>query len=195
MKIGIDVDGTLIDYYDKLCCQAELFDFLEKNNNQGKEDAYWVQDRHMWSKETWDEFCDKYLLKLTEESNLMPGAKEVLDLLVEAGHEIILVSARGIEYDEMITLVEHKIQEHNLKIYKYYWKATDKLKICKDENIDVMIDDDPRICENISNNGISTLYLRNIYGKKLPESKYLTEVHNWGNVYRSLKKINDTKNC
>lgn len=188
MKIGIDVDGTLIDFYERLCCKAELFDFIEKNNNKIEKNSYLVQDRYIWSKETWNEFCNKYLLKLTDESNLMPGAKEVLELLVEEGHEVILISAGGIEFDEMITLVEDKIKKNNLKISKYYWKATDKLKICKDEKIDIMIDDDPRICENISNNGIKTLYFRNIYGKELQENKSLIEIHNWGNAYRIIKE-------
>ncbi len=188
MKIGIDVDGTLIDYYEKLCCKAELFDFVEKNNNKTTKNSYWVQDRHMWSKETWNEFCNKYLLKLTEESNFMPGAKEVLNLLAEEGHEIILISARGIEFDEMITLVEDKIKDNKLKISKCYWKANDKLKICQEEKVDIMIDDDPRICENVSRNGIKTLYFRNIYGRELQENKYLIEIHNWGKAYRVIKQ-------
>lgn len=89
----------------------------------------------------------------------------------------------------MITIVEKKIEENNLHFDKYYWKTADKLEICKKEQVDIMIDDNPDICEKLSKNGIKTLYFRNLYGKELPEDKNLKTVYNWGNVYRIIKEI------
>lgn len=89
----------------------------------------------------------------------------------------------------MITLVEEKIKDANIKFDKYYWKALDKLEICKNEKIDIMIDDNPNTCEKLSKNSIRTLYFRSIYGKQLLQNDYLKEIHNWGNVYRYIKNI------
>lgn len=87
----------------------------------------------------------------------------------------------------MVQLVNEKIIESKVKIDKYYWKAKDKLKICQEENIDIMIDDNPDTCEKLSNNNIKTLYFRNIYGRKLEENKNLSEVYNWGQVLKNIK--------
>lgn len=110
-----------------------------------------------------------------------------MELLKQENNELIIISARGTEFDEMITLVEKKIRDNNLKFDKYYWKVQDKLKICKDEKIDIMIDDNPNTCEKLSQNNIKTLYFRNIYGRKIQENENLKEVHNWGKVYTAIK--------
>lgn len=67
-------------------------------------------------------------------------------------------------------------------------KITDKLDICKKENIDIMIDDDYKIIEQLSKNNIKTLYFRDVNLKKLPQNEYIYEVNNWGDVYRYFKE-------
>ena len=52
-----------------------------------------------------------------------------------------------------------------------------------------MIDDNPNICQKLSNNNIKTIYFRNVYGKKVEESQYLKEVKNWGEIYRYIQEI------
>lgn len=191
MKIGIDIDGVLIDFEERLRCRAEIYDYIGRKNIELKDnDYYWVQDKYEWSEEEWSFFQKEYLIELTKESIIKSGAKEILDLLKQEGNELVVISARGIEFSEMITLVEEKIKDANIKFDKYYWKALDKLEICKNEKIDIMIDDNPNTCEKLSKNNIRTLYFRNIYGKQLHQNDYLKEVHNWGNVYRYLKMSN-----
>lgn len=191
MKIGIDIDGVLIDFEERLRCKAEIYNYIERKNvNKNNDKCYWVQDKYGWSEEEWSYFKEKYLIELTKESCIKPGAKEILDLLKQEGNELIIISARGINYLEMITLVEEKIKEYNILFDKFYWRATDKLEICKNEKIDIMIDDNPDTCEKLSQNNIKTLYFRNIYGKVLTENSYLREVYDWGNVYRVIKTLN-----
>ena len=72
---------------------------------------------------------------------------------------------------------------------KYYWNIDDKLEICQKEKVDLMIDDDWKIVENLSNHHVKCLYFRDVGLKKLPESEYLKEVRNWGEVYRYIKKM------
>ena len=93
----------------------------------------------------------------------------------------------------MITLVEEKIKNANIIFDKYYWKRLDKLEICKNEKVDIMIDDNPNTCEKLAKNNIRTLYFRNIYGREIRKNEYLTEVYDWGNVYRSLGMLKDLK--
>lgn len=36
MNIGIDVDGVLIDFEERFRYKAEVFDYIERNNNEIK---------------------------------------------------------------------------------------------------------------------------------------------------------------
>ncbi len=88
--------------------------------------------------------------------------------------------------DDAIRLLE----ENNITFDKYYWKIDDKLEVCKNENVDIMIDDDWRIIKNLADNNIKTLYFRDTDLVKPEENKYIKEVNNWGDIYRIIKELN-----
>ena len=82
MKIGIDIDGVILNTENMLRVKAELYDLLELNksgviNKKGVIEA----ERYNWNEEEVKRFREKYLLQSMKESNLMPGAKEVIELL------------------------------------------------------------------------------------------------------------------
>ena len=86
--------------------------------------------------------------------------------------------------EEMEADAKRILNEGNIVFNKYYWKQTDKLATCKKENIDIMIDDDYKIIEKLSTNGVKTLYFRDTNLKRLAENDYVKEVNNWGDVCR-----------
>lgn len=98
-------------------------------------------------------------MKVSKESTLMAGFKEVYNLLKNQGHEFVVITARGNFIEEMKDDAERLLEENNLYFDKYFWKVDDKLEICKNENIDIMIDDDWRIIKKLAENNIKTLYL------------------------------------
>ena len=81
--------------------------------------------------------------------------------------------------DDAIRLLE----ENNVEFDKYYWKVDDKLEVCKNENVDIMIDDDWRIIKKLADNKIKVLYFRDTNLVKLEENPYIKEVNNWGDIY------------
>lgn len=194
MNIGIDFDGVIIDFEERIRYKANIYDYLERNNKEIKsKDSYAVEEKYGWSNDEWYKFARKYLIQLTKESELIPGAKEVIRLLQDDGHKLYIISARGIEFNEMITIVNQKLEEENLTFSKCYWKVKNKLDIINKEKIDIMIDDNPDTCEKVSNNNINTLYFKNLCGRKLLENSKLKEVNNWGEVYRYINELNKRK--
>lgn len=194
MNIGIDVDGVLIDFEERFRYKAEIFDYLEKKNNEVKDkESYIIEEKYNWSEYDWNTFANKYLIELSKDSNIMPGVREVINLLKIDGHKLFIISARGTEFEDMITIVSEKFEKENLKFDKYYWKTKNKLEIIQKEKINIMIDDNPNTCEKLSSNNIKTIYFRNAYGKKLEESQYLKEVKNWGEIYRYIQEITNNK--
>lgn len=79
-----------------------------------------------------------------------------------------------------------KFLESGLTFEKYYWNCKDKLKICKEENMDFIIDDRPSVIEETSSNHIKSIYFRDITGYNIQNNKYIFQVNNWGSVYRIL---------
>ncbi len=191
MKIGIDIDGVILNTENMLRVKAELYDLLELNksgviNKKGVIEA----ERYNWNEEEVKRFREKYLLQSMKESNLMPGAKEVIELLKKDNHELIIITARGRIFKETKNEAEQKFQQFGLSFDKYYWALEDKLEICKKEKVDVMIDDRTQICKTISDNKIRTLYFRDVNREKLEENAFLKEVNNWGEIYRYIYNLN-----
>ena len=190
MKIGLDLDGVVIDSEKTFRTYEEIFDIdaLKTNNLINREEPKF-QERYNWTDEQEKEFIQKYFMTVSKESNLMSGFLGTYRLLKEQGHEFVVITARGGFIKEMKDDALRLLEENGVKFDKYYWKMNDKLDVCKKEKIELMIDDDWRIIKKLSENKIKTLYFRDTNLKRLEESKYIKEVNNWGDIYRYLNKI------
>ncbi len=187
LRVGLDLDGVVIDSETTFRTYEEIFD-IEKNRNTliDREEPKF-QQRYNWSKEDEDEFINKYLLEVAKNSNLMCGFKKVYELLQNEDIEFIVITARGGFIKEMKDDAEKLLKDNNIIFDKYYWMQDDKLDACLKEKVDIMIDDDYRIIKKLSKNNIKTLYFRDTNLKKLEENEYIKEVNNWGDIYRYIK--------
>ena len=180
MKIGIDLDGVVIDSETTFRTYEEIFDTdtLKSNNLVNREEPKF-QARYNWTEEQQKEFIDKYFLTISKESNLMSGFLRVYKLLKEQGHEFIVITARGGFVKEMKDDAIRLLNENNIQFDKYYWHIDNKLEVCQKEKVDIMIDDDWKIVKKLSDNNIKTLYFRDTNLVNLEESQYIKEVNNW----------------
>lgn len=190
MKIGIDLDGVVFDSEATFRTYEEIFDIddLQGNHLIDREEPKY-QERYHWTKEQEAEFAKKYYMKVSEQSTLMAGFLAVYPLLRKQGHEFVVITARGTQVKEMKQDAMRLLAENNIEFDNYYWEVDDKLSICNQENVDLMIDDDWRIIQKIASSGIKTLYFRDANLKKLEENKCIREVNNWGEIYRYIKEI------
>ena len=190
MKIGIDLDGVVIDSETTFRTYEEIFDIdiLDGNNLVNREEPKF-QSRYNWTDEQEKKFIEKYFLTVSKESNLMSGFLAVYKLLKEQRHELVVITARGGFIKEMKDDAMRLLNEKNIEFDKYYWKVEDKLEICKKENIDLMIDDDWKIIKRLADNQVRTLYFRDANLVKLEENEYIKEVNNWGDIYRVIKEL------
>ena len=188
MKIGIDLDGVVIDSETTFRTYEEIFDIdvLKGNNLINKEEPKF-QSRYNWTNEQEKEFIERYFLTVSKESNLMSGFIGIFNLLKEQGHEFVVITARGGFVKEMKDDAIRLLEENNIKFDKYYWNVEDKLEICKNEKVDIMIDDDWKIIKRLADNEVKTLYFRDTNLMTLEENKYIKEGNNWGEIYRHIK--------
>ena len=96
MRIGLDIDGVIIDSERSFEVNAVLYSLENFGEDRiiNKELCH-VENRHAWPKEYEEKWFAEKMLPLAENANFMPGALEVIQLLKQKGHEIIIVTARG----------------------------------------------------------------------------------------------------
>lgn len=190
MKIGIDLDGVVIDSENTFRTYEEIFDvdILGTNNLINRKEPKF-QSRYNWTKEEQKEFIKRYFMQVSKESPIMAGFIGVYNLLKKENIEFVVITARGGFIKEMKDDAERLLNENNIHFDKYYWMQDDKLDICKEENIDLMIDDDYKIVKELADNGIKTLYFRDRGLQILKENEYIKEVNNWGDIYRYIKNL------
>ena len=188
MKIGVDLDGVIFDTEKLYRVLAELYDVLElKRNSIIDEKELRFQSRYSWSKQEQENFINKYHEYIVKNANFMPGADRVLRLLKKEGHELVIVTARGSTGKEYIEMTEKIFKDNKFEIFnKYYWGILDKGKVCKDENIDLMIDDYIENCIKVADVGIEVIYLKDTPSHEIKNNKYIKTLYNWGEVYRYI---------
>ena len=191
MKIGIDLDGVIFDSEKEFRVYSELYDMIDlKQNSKLNNKELKFQDRFKWTTKETEGFLNKYHKQIMVESNYMPGAKKILNLLKQDGHSLILITARGGMNKDMIKITEERLKQSEMDIFdKYYWSTENKDDVCVKENIDIMIDDFYKKCESIADKKIKTIYLKDAPSYDLEENEYIKVLYNWGEIYRYIKEI------
>ena len=191
MKIGIDLDGAVFASEKEWRINQELYDIfdLKRNSKVDNKNISWKK-RFDWTDEERKGFLEKYHKRMIEKSNLMPGAKRILKLLKEDGHDLILITARGGINKDMIKLTEDILKENDLDVFsKSYFGVKDKAEVCDKEKIDLMVDDSYEHCSNIAKEKIKTIYLKDAATYDLEENEYIKVLYNWGEIYRYIREM------
>lgn len=195
MKIGIDIDGVILDFERTMRSYAEAYDFLilRKNGVQNKEQFDYLK-RYDWTEEEKQNFVNQYLVYATINSTpLIPLAKEMLELFELEGHKVSFITARGLLKEETKQAVQKVFIKNNLPVDNIYWAVKDKVALCKELKIDIMIEDNPITCKSLKENKIKTIYFRDKDNEKIIEDQYLKEVSNLGEICRHILSFNGLK--
>ena len=196
MKIGLDIDGIILDYERTMRTYAELYDLLILRKNGIKDSKKFnYLKRYDWTEEEKKDFIDNYLIHATINSTpLIPLVKEMLELFLIEGYEFEFITARGILKKETKEAVIKVFKKNNLPTDNIHWGVKDKISKCKELRINIMIEDNPKTCSLLKKNKIKTLYFRDKDNKKIKEDEYLKEVSNVGEICRYLFKEKGLKN-
>lgn len=148
MKIGIDMDNTLCSTDKKV---GEYENIFTNNHNI---DSYTIWHNNYY----FNLFLNEYLEKIYKEVEPKQDAIKTINKLKEQGHEIYIITARTNSYvTNMHQLINNYCNNHNIKIDGIFIDAKDKVDICKDNNIDIMIDDSFYNYNQLMNNNINTI--------------------------------------
>ena len=195
MRIGIDIDGVLTDY-EKWQVDAGSKFFLKYNKNIVVPDGYDSDTVFNVTKEMDSAFWKEYLYDYAKNEPARKFAGEVIDILKEKGYEIYIITARYLtnKNDElgkqMRDIVKEWLNENRINYDKIIFSPEDKFDICKDNSIDIMIEDKVDNINNISK--ILPVICFNASYNKSCIGNNIYRVYTWYDVYYTIiNKIKD----
>ena len=190
MRIGIDIDDTLTDINEELENAAlEYATKLGKSQTKDTSNLVDKNDGNIYQAKygfTYDEL--KYFLKDIQESvtnKAIPreNAKETISKLRKAGHEVYIVTARDSEFhDNPYKLSKEWLDKNNIEYDKLIVNARNKAQICKEEKIDIFIDDKTSNCTDVSNIGAVAIRIAN---DNICYNDFIT-LKDWNAIYRYI---------
>lgn len=188
LRIGIDIDNTLTDIEEDLMKAAftyakslgrtintKYLKSIDDNNDGNKYQKIFGFD--------YEEL--KYFLKdiqesITDNAEPRPFASEVIESLHLAGYKIIIITARDLEFhDNPYGQSEMWLKKNNIYYDKLIVNARKKGKICKQEKINIFIDDNISNCLDVTKCGIKAI----LFGKKKEKDSTLISFDNWKDIY------------
>lgn len=152
MKIGIDIDNTI-------CSTDEVIDI--KIKEYIKEHGM-SQEEFFGDNANIEKFYEEKIIEVISEDPIKPYFLEVLKKLKD-NNEIIIVTARNETFVKTSQSMRKATMDWLAKNNIYYDKYFDdaykegKVKVCKDENIDIIIDDDINNYLAFKEHGVNTL--------------------------------------
>ena len=197
MRIGIDIDGVLTDIERWQLDYGSRYFYLKYNINIKNYKGYETTDIFNVSKKLDDEFWEKYFKDYSINVNARPTASEVIDKLRE-NNEIFIITARGSHLShstDVMTREENKeivlnwLKNNNINYDKIIFSEEDKLEVCKENKIDLMIEDKPKNIEMISSY-IPVICYHASYNE-FCKGKNIYRCYSW---YDILYKINEIEN-
>lgn len=152
MKIGIDIDNTICSTDELL--EKKIDDYIKEKGMSQKE--FFSDIKYM------SDFYEEKLLEVVFEDQVKDGFLNVLNKL-KINNEIIIVTARNEKlsksFQNMRKATLEWLEKNNIYYDKYYDDAykEGKVRVCKKEGIDIIIDDDINNYLAFKDSGIKTL--------------------------------------
>ena len=180
MRIGIDIDDTITNSWKYLIPVYRRIFNVEINENS---QPYYNTVKDVL---TLDEFLE-IGRQHEDEMHQVPlkeDVSEILTKLKEEGHILIFITARGKSYTNAYKSAKEYLEKNNVPYDKIIVDTWDKATACKNEKIDLFIDDSRKHCQEVSDCNIDVLMMETTYNKDYHEFKH---VKDWKEIYEYIK--------
>ena len=149
MTIGIDIDDVLADFHQVMWSLAEKYIPIDEEDKK----QYVIQDTKHGSLDLRDKIMEEmYQKRLIANMPEIPGAVEQVNKWHDAGHKIVLITARSKGWEEQ---TKEWLDKVGLKYDKLIiTNHQDKAKFAEDEGVNIFIDDSVNFLENMADKGI-----------------------------------------
>ena len=196
MRIGIDIDGVLTDIEQWQLDYGSKFYFekygKEIQNNEGYETTEIFKVDSKLDDEFWTEYFKDYSINV----DVTKFSSEVIKKLKQDGNEIYIITARGsflshsanvMLFEENKNIVLEWLRKNEIEYDKIIFSPEDKLSICLENNIDVMIEDKVDNINKISTR-IPVICFHAGYNKNC-KGNNIFRCYSWYDIYSKISSI------
>ena len=196
MRIGIDIDGVLTDIEQWQLDYGSKFYFEKYNKQILNNEGYETTDIFNVDSKLDDEFWTKYFKDYSINVDVRKFASEVVKKLKHDGNEIYIITARGsflshsasvMSIEENRIIVLEWLKRNEIEYDKIIFSPEDKLSICLENNIDVMIEDKPANINKISKK-IPVICFHAGYNKNCVGNNII-RCYSWYDIYSKISNI------
>lgn len=195
MNIGIDIDGVLVDLYGWIKRRMKKYSKRLFGKRVYIKEGKHIYERYGLTREQDEEFWNIYRWDYSENVKTFKGIKRYFDRLRQNGHKLIIITARyhagedSVEGERMRSLIENSLKKSGLVYDKIIYTSEDngKLKACKENNVDVMIDDSSWNILELENE-VSCIIYDTQYNKWINSEKVF-RARNWKEVYKIINQL------
>lgn len=191
MVIGIDIDDTIANTYEVAMSYAQEYTVKELKKEPilkqiSCDTHYYIQTLLDWKNGEDLKYLKHYYEKIISESMPKTLAIEYLEKLKSEGNRIVLITARWeADYFDVKKATKEWIEKYNIPCDKLIINAENKLIACKQENVDVFVDDSFSNCKMVSSAGIKTFLMDTRANNNL-KCENFERVYSWPHLYMKL---------
>lgn len=187
MRIGIDIDDTTTN------STKTIRKYIEKYGNNYSSDNYMKDNmdiilRGFFETDVVKNFFKDNAIRMATEMEVKEDAPGIINKLHDDGHEIYFVTARSDNsYGDAKTFCENYLKNHNIHFDKVITGQLFKIDVCKENNIDLLIDDGVDTCDELNKIGLKAL----LFTSELNQDKTTISprVSNWYEAYEYIQNL------
>lgn len=196
MRIGIDIDGVLTDIEQWQLDYGSKFYYENYNKGIVNYKCYETNEIFDSSHECDDLFWDKYFKEYSINIEARKFADEVISKLKKDGYEIYIITARGshlshsanvMTKEENEQIVKEWLNKNGIYYDQIIFSPEDKLDICLNNNIDIMIEDKVDNINKISSK-IPVICFHAEYNEKC-KGKNIYRAYSWYDIYIKTQEL------
>jgi hypothetical protein len=177
MNIGIDMDNTICSTSEKILEYQEKFIKQEKISS----DTLWKDDSYK------TKFLNIYLEKIYNEAKIKENASKVINDLKKQKNKIYIITARTENYvSNIYKITNDYLLKNKIKADGIFINGKDKVDICINNNIDIMIEDSRYNYDRLVNNKIRTI----LFDEHYKNSDIIDRVVNWSDINNKINEMN-----
>lgn len=186
MNIAIDLDGVIFDTERMHLKESKKYNKIYKGKLVDKQELR-IYKRYNWSPEQYKLYEEKTTIPFQLICPVIKGAKKVIDKLGK-NNKIYICTARGECGQEEIDVSYRRLNAEQIHVDEYLFNHQNKIDTCKQNHIDVIIEDYYDNALMLAQAGIKVFYFRQFVNKKINLSN-VTEVNNWKDVEKEFMKL------
>ena len=127
---------------------------------------------------------------MLEETIPYPFAVKTINKLKEAGHQIVLITARFdfMENSKLIVVSKFTtdwLNKYDIKYDKLITNVSNKGEVAKEHNVDIFVDDNFKQCLSVESKGIKTYIMNNNYNSACNHPN-IKRVYSWPHLAQEL---------